>query len=145
MRRTYALPLATLTLGAGTGCAPALEGTWDMNSITFDGDRTYLPYTDTYSEDGNTYSTTYSGHLTAEDDGAAEIVLTYTYAYNGNGNTEATVYSGTWDSAGSVFTIEVENYDLECEIDGTDMKCEGETTRSNSVPVEIALSLRDAD
>lgn len=155
MRRSFSLPLATLTLGAGTGCGSSFEGTWDMTSITTDGSRTYLPSVEVDGE----YTYTYSGHITVEADGVAEIVLTYSYTYQGATQTEASVYSGTWENAGSVLSIEAEHYTIDCETDGTDMSCEGEIafepntyqpdpepdSSSRTIPVEIALTLRDAD
>lgn len=146
MRRSYSLPLTTITLGLGTGCTPDVIGVWSMDSITFDGDTYTLPLVETYTYEGTTYTYTYTGELQAFEGGNANITLNYTYEVDGVVESEASTYTGTWHESGSSFKIEVEGYDLLCSVDDLEMDCDGDSFDSdgNAIPTQIALSLQDA-
>ena len=95
--------------------------------MTYAGQSFDMPYTYTYTYDGNTYSSTLSAALKVDDDLEGTFISRQVYTYNG----QSTPYSYTYDlsaekTAKRTYEISVpdDELDLTCALDKDELDCD---------------------
>lgn len=132
MRRRYAIPATSLALV--TGCAqPGLVGEWTVDDLEIEGDDVSL-----HSDDGSRdvevsidvgvqldTEFTYAIRQSTLDEAGEPVVYLSSYGWSGEAEDEGGLqYQLTLDSLDGVPEL-----DLECQVEGDDLVCEGELGR----------------
>jgi hypothetical protein len=134
MRRSYAIPATSIALV--TACAqPGLVGEWTLDDLEIDGDDVSL-----HSDDG-------ARDVEVSIDVGVQLETEFTYAVRqtlSGEEDEPTVYLASYGWAGEAeeegslqYQLKLESLDgvaeldLECQVEGDEMECEGELGRQD--------------
>ncbi|MCB9669011.1 MAG: hypothetical protein H6734_06010 [Alphaproteobacteria bacterium] len=131
MNKSTLIPTATAisVLTTVAGCSDPAVGTWDLASVTQDGETTAFPIDETYTGEGYTVIVRGSIDMTLEKDGTGVFNQEFYQSYNGQGDTANYTYplvgtkmaKGQWDIT---ITGDDDTIDLSCTADGESMSCD---------------------
>ncbi len=127
MKRTFLLPLLSVTSLTATACGSSIAGDWDLTQVIYDGSVNNLPSSERGFREGLIYTLGYAAGMSLDEDGTGTLIQTYTYPYNSPYDEVCTDrYAGTWaknDDKTFDLSFSEKNLDLSCTLERGDLEC----------------------